>query len=56
MTTGILLQIQENATNLVTSVDGEGEITLPIIDLVLKGGVDYGCYRTPVHNSILHFH
>ena len=38
MTTGIILQIQENATNLVTSVDGEGEITLPIIDLVLKGG------------------
>ena len=36
MTTGIILQIQENATNIIAGE--EGEITLPIIDLVLKGG------------------
>jgi biopolymer transport protein ExbB len=37
MTTGIILQIQETA-NLLTGNSGEGEITLPIIDLVMKGG------------------
>ncbi len=36
MTTGIILQIQENAANIITGE--EGEITLPILDLVLKGG------------------
>jgi len=35
MTTGIILQIQENANMIAGS---EGEITLPIIDLVIKGG------------------
>lgn len=37
MTTGVILQIQE-AANLITGTPNEGEITLPIIDLVLKGG------------------
>lgn len=37
MTTGIILQIQETA-NLVAGVSGEEEITLPIIDLVMRGG------------------
>ncbi len=37
MTTGIILQILE-AANLITGTPNEGEITLPIIDLVLKGG------------------
>lgn len=37
MTTGIILQLQETA-NLVTGGQGEGEITLPIIDLVMRGG------------------
>jgi len=35
MITGIILQIQETAA----VVGGEGEITLPIIDLVVKGGI-----------------
>lgn len=35
MITGIILQIQENANIIAGS---EGEITLPIIDLVVKGG------------------
>ncbi len=35
MITGIILQIQETAA----IVGGEGEITLPIIDLVMKGGI-----------------
>ena len=37
MTTGVILQIQE-AANLLTGTSNEGEITLPIIDLVMKGG------------------
>jgi len=37
MITGIILQIQE-AANLITGAPTEGEITLPIIDLVLGGG------------------
>jgi len=37
MITGIILQLQETA-NLITSTSGEGEITLPIIDLVMRGG------------------
>jgi len=37
MITGIILQIQEAAQNLV-GIEGEGEVTLPILDLVLKGG------------------
>jgi len=36
MTTGLILQIQETAS--VISGGAEGEITLPIIDLVLRGG------------------
>lgn len=35
MITGIILQIQETAA----IVGGEGEITLPILDLVIKGGI-----------------
>jgi len=37
MITGIILQIQEAAQNLA-GIKGEGEVTLPILDLVLKGG------------------
>ncbi|MBC8321919.1 MAG: MotA/TolQ/ExbB proton channel family protein [Bacteroidetes bacterium] len=37
MTTGVILQIQE-AANFITGTPNEGEITLPIIDLVMKGG------------------
>jgi len=37
MIIGIILQIQETA-NLITGTSGEGEITLPIIDLVMRGG------------------
>ena len=37
MTTGIILQIQE-AANIITGAPTDGEITLPIIDLVLRGG------------------
>jgi len=37
MITAIILQIQETAQSLV-GIEGEGEITLPIVDLVLKGG------------------
>lgn len=37
MITAIILQIQETAQSLV-GVEGEGEITLPIVDLVLRGG------------------
>ena len=37
MITGIILQIQEAAQNLA-GIEGEGEVTLPILDLVLKGG------------------
>ncbi len=37
MITAIILQIQETA-NIITGVPTEGEITLPIIDLVLRGG------------------
>jgi biopolymer transport protein ExbB len=37
MTTGIILQIQE-AANLLSGSSSEGELTLPIIDLVMKGG------------------
>jgi biopolymer transport protein ExbB len=37
MMTGIILQMQETATQIVVA-GGEKEITLPVIDLVLKGG------------------
>ncbi len=37
MTTGIMLQLQGTA-NLITGVTKDGEITLPIIDLVMRGG------------------
>lgn len=37
MTTGIILQIQE-AASLLPGSSTEGELTLPIIDLVMKGG------------------
>ena len=37
MTVGIILQIQETAQNLM-GTGGEDEITLPILDLVLRGG------------------
>lgn len=37
MITGIILQIQETAS-ILSGTDSEGEITLPIIDLVMKGG------------------
>lgn len=37
MITGIILQIQEAAQNFI-GVESEGEVTLPILDLVLKGG------------------
>jgi len=37
MITGIILQIQE-AANIITGAGAEDEITLPIIDLVLRGG------------------
>jgi len=36
MVTGIILQVQETATQIVAG--SEGEITLPVIDLVMKGG------------------
>jgi len=37
MINGIILQITENAQN-IAAAGSEGEITLPIVDLVLKGG------------------
>lgn len=37
MITAIILQIQETAQSLV-GIEGEGEITLPIVDLVMRGG------------------
>jgi len=37
MINGIILQITENAQNIATA-GSDGEITLPIVDLVLKGG------------------
>ncbi len=37
MTTGIILQLHETA-NVISGVPTDGEITLPIIDLVMKGG------------------
>ncbi len=37
MTTGIILQIQETAQSL-SGVGAEGEASLPILDLVIKGG------------------
>jgi biopolymer transport protein ExbB len=37
MITGIILQIQETAQNLI-GTGAEGEVSLPILDLVLKGG------------------
>ena len=37
MITGIILQINE-AANVITGSEGQGEITLPIIDLVIRGG------------------
>ncbi len=36
MVTGIILQVQETATQIIAG--SEGEITLPVIDLVMKGG------------------
>jgi len=38
MITGIILQIQETASVITGNASGEGEITLPIIDLVMRGG------------------
>ena len=37
MTTAIILQIQE-AAQLITGTPNENEITLPILELVIKGG------------------
>lgn len=37
MITAIILQIQETAQSLI-GIEGEGEITLPIVDLVMRGG------------------
>lgn len=37
MITAIILQIQETAQSLI-DIEGEGEITLPIVDLVMRGG------------------